>query len=52
MASVHQIAVAKASLAAAFLRPDPISVSRHEISRFHGLLDNTVLSCTSTNIEV
>jgi len=46
------IIVAKASFAAALLRPDPTSINREETSRFQKLLDDTVLQCTPANIQV
>lgn len=51
MASAN-IIVAKASFAAALLRPDPTSINREETSRFQKILDDTVLQCTPANIQV
>ena len=52
MAGSHQIAIAKASLSASFLRADPTPVSRDEITNFHNLLDKALTDCTPTNIQV
>ena len=48
----HQVAIAKASLAAALLRPDPTSVARDDISHFHTLLDRAITECSAANIQV
>jgi hypothetical protein len=48
----HQLAIAKASFTAGLLRPDPISVSRDEISHFHALVNLVANQCSPTNIQV
>jgi hypothetical protein len=48
----HQLAIAKASLSAALLKPDPTSLHREEIAHFHSLLDSTITQCTATNVQV
>lgn len=48
----HQFAVAKATFAAGLLRPDPVSVSREEIARFHELLASAVKQCSAPNVQV
>jgi len=50
--SSHQIAIARASLAASLLRADPVPISRDEISNFHVLLDTTLAICSPPNIQV
>ncbi|OJJ48933.1 hypothetical protein ASPZODRAFT_1358284 [Penicilliopsis zonata CBS 506.65] len=47
----HQIAIAKASLSAALLRPDPTSVSRDEITALHSSLDRVLTHCSPSNIQ-
>ncbi|KAI9659782.1 MAG: hypothetical protein M1829_006544 [Trizodia sp. TS-e1964] len=47
----HQLAIAKASLAAGFLRPDPKPVSRDEINKFHSLLESTISQCSPGNVQ-
>ncbi|KAL4804892.1 hypothetical protein BDV18DRAFT_161296 [Aspergillus unguis] len=47
----HQVAIAKASLAAGLLRPDPTSVSRDEISALHSYLDRALSHCSPANIQ-
>lgn len=48
----HSLAIAKASLAAGMIRPDPVSVSRTEVSQLHMLLQNLQSRCSHTNIQV
>ncbi len=48
----HRLAIAKASLAAGLLRPDPTSLSRDDIAAFHRLLDAAILSCSPRNVQV
>jgi hypothetical protein len=50
--AAHTLAIAKASLAAGFLRPDPISISRDDISKFHEFLDASLTRCSPANIQV
>ncbi|KAI9370759.1 hypothetical protein BJX61DRAFT_73079 [Aspergillus egyptiacus] len=47
----HQVAIAKASLAAGLLRPDPSSVSRDEITALHNNLDRALTHCSPANIQ-
>ncbi|PWW78605.1 hypothetical protein C7212DRAFT_276520 [Tuber magnatum] len=47
----HQVAIARASLAAGLLRPDPTAVSRDEISNFHTLLEQALSKCSPSNIQ-
>ncbi|KAL4994170.1 hypothetical protein BDV10DRAFT_10676 [Aspergillus recurvatus] len=47
----HQVAIAKASLAAGLLRPDPNSVSRDEITTLHTTLDRALSHCSPANIQ-
>ncbi|KAL3462571.1 hypothetical protein BJX64DRAFT_258964 [Aspergillus heterothallicus] len=47
----HQVAIAKASLAAGLLRPDPTSVSRDEITILHNYLDRALAHCSYANIQ-
>ncbi|MCJ1441063.1 MAG: hypothetical protein MMC23_001549 [Stictis urceolatum] len=49
--AAHTVAIAKASLAAGFMRPDPRSISREQISHFHSLLDSTLARCSPANIQ-
>lgn len=48
----HSLAIAKAALAAALMRPDPVSIPRAEISKFYDLLQNLLSRCSPTNIQV
>ena len=50
--SSHSLAIAKASLAAGMIRPDPTSVSKPEIARFDTLLEAVLKQCCSANIQV
>ncbi|KAL4886256.1 hypothetical protein BJY04DRAFT_213787 [Aspergillus karnatakaensis] len=47
----HEVAIAKASLAAGLLRPDPTSISRDEITALHTTLDRALSQCSSANIQ-
>ncbi|RKF58556.1 putative calcium homeostasis endoplasmic reticulum protein [Golovinomyces cichoracearum] len=47
----HQLAIAKASLLAGLLRPDPISVSREELAKFDVLLKAVILKCSPENVQ-
>ncbi|MCJ1330759.1 hypothetical protein MMC10_007446 [Thelotrema lepadinum] len=47
----HSLAIAKASLAAGFMRPDPVPVSRDEVSFFHDALESALARCTPANIQ-
>ncbi|KAL7270632.1 hypothetical protein RUND412_006650 [Rhizina undulata] len=47
----HQVAIAKASLAAGLLRADPIALARDEITNFHSLLDKALTACSPSNIQ-
>ncbi|KAL4929654.1 RNA polymerase II-binding domain-containing protein [Aspergillus undulatus] len=47
----HQVAIAKASLAAGLLRPDPTSVARDEITALHTSLDRALAHCSPANIQ-
>jgi hypothetical protein len=48
----HSVAIAKAALAAGMIRPDPVSVSRTEMTQLHVLLQNLLSRCSRTNIQV
>ena len=48
----HSVAIAKASLAAGMIRPDPTSISKPEIAHFHTLLEDVLEQCSSANIQV
>jgi hypothetical protein len=48
----HQLAIAKASFSAGLLRPDPTSLSREDIARFHSLLSSALIQCTPINVQV
>ncbi|KAK5139617.1 hypothetical protein LTR04_003450 [Oleoguttula sp. CCFEE 6159] len=49
--AAHHIAIAKASLAASLLRPDPTPVPRDEITRFHALLESALTQCSPPNVQ-
>ncbi|CRG87364.1 hypothetical protein PISL3812_04381 [Talaromyces islandicus] len=49
--AAHQLAIAKASFSAALLRPDPSTVPRDDISKFHALLDKALSHCSRTNVQ-
>jgi hypothetical protein len=48
----HNITIAKASISAGFMRPDPHSLSREQISDFHKLLETAIAQCSPINIQV
>ena len=48
----HQLAIAKLTLSAGLIRPDPHSVPKDEIAHFHALLDKTLARCSPTNVQV
>jgi len=48
----HSLAIAKASLAACMIRPDPISIPKTEIAHFHTLLEATLKQCSSDKLQV
>ena len=50
--ATHSLAIAKASLAAGMMRPDPNPVSRADVASFHALLEGLVDKCTPANVEV
>lgn len=56
MASSAQLAIAKASLLAALLKPDTEAdlpaCSRDEIEQLHGLLSASVTRCSPANVQV
>ncbi|KAI5799176.1 hypothetical protein DFH27DRAFT_86908 [Peziza echinospora] len=47
----HQVAIAKASLAASLLRADPAPVPRDDIATFHASLESALNHCSSANIQ-
>ncbi|KAL8827786.1 MAG: hypothetical protein Q9191_002975 [Dirinaria sp. TL-2023a] len=49
--AAHSLAIAKASLAAGMLRPDPVPVSRNEVANFHTLLESVCMRCTPANVQ-
>ena len=48
----HSLAIAKASLAASMMKPDPHPVPKAEISTFYGALEMVSVYCSSKNIQV
>lgn len=48
----HSLAIAKASLAASLMRPEPASVPKADVAHFHRLLDALLSRCTATNVQV
>ncbi|KAL8923065.1 MAG: hypothetical protein Q9172_003311 [Xanthocarpia lactea] len=48
----HSLAIAKASLAAGLMRPDPSAASKTDIVEFHRLLDALLLQCSTTNVQL
>ena len=50
--SAHHLTIAKASLAAALLRPDITKVGRDDLTAFHALLEAVVTTCTARNVQV
>lgn len=49
--AAHSLAIAKASLAAGMMRPDPVPLSRTEVSNFHTLLESVCTRCTPDNVQ-
>lgn len=49
--AAHSVAIAKASLAASLIRPEPGSLSRTDIAQFQNLLDVLLLQCSAANIQ-
>lgn len=49
---MSSVVIAKASLAAALLRPDPISCTKEQAAAFHATLGEALLRCTGANIQV
>ncbi|KAK2794700.1 hypothetical protein FQN52_007470 [Onygenales sp. PD_12] len=47
----HLVAIAKATLSAGLLRPDPTSIHRDEIAYFHTTLDRALSHCSPGNIQ-
>ncbi|SLM35026.1 CID domain [Lasallia pustulata] len=48
----HHLAIAKASLAAAMMRPDPTPVARDGVAQLHSLLEAALEQCSSINIQL
>ena len=48
----HSLAIAKASLAASMMKPDPHPVPKAEISAFYDHLESLLEYCSSKNIQV
>ena len=48
----HSLAIAKASLTAGLIRPDPTPVPRDDIAEFHRLLDAALAQCSPANVQV
>ncbi|KAL8806023.1 MAG: hypothetical protein Q9200_005195 [Gallowayella weberi] len=48
----HSLAIAKASLGAGLMRPEPKPVAKTEIAEFHRLLDALLAQCTAANIQL
>lgn len=48
----HSLAIAKASLAASLMRPDPTAVPRTDVAHFLQLIETLLSQCTATNIQV
>ncbi|EXJ91767.1 hypothetical protein A1O3_00317 [Capronia epimyces CBS 606.96] len=49
--AAHHIVIAKASFAAALLRPDVIKVSRDDLLTFHSALEAALVRCSRHNIQ-
>ena len=47
-----QLAIAKATLVAVLLRPDPAPCPRSEMDDFFGLVDATIARCSPANVQV
>ena len=52
MASVAQLAIAKATLTAVLLRPDPEPCSRDDIDEFTRLLALAATRCSPAHVQV
>ena len=50
--TAHSLAIAKASLAAGMMRPDPTPVTRAEVAQLHDLLEAALSQCTAASIQV
>ena len=50
--AIPSLAIAKASLAASFLRPDPSVILREQVASFHNLIELTLQQCSPINVEV
>ncbi|KAI4242897.1 MAG: hypothetical protein L6R40_003770 [Gallowayella cf. fulva] len=48
----HSLAIAKASLAAGLMRPDPKPAAKTDIAHFHHLLDALIVQCTAAKIQL
>ncbi|KAL8726029.1 MAG: hypothetical protein Q9166_006974 [cf. Caloplaca sp. 2 TL-2023] len=48
----HSLAIAKASLAAGLMRPEPKPSSKTDIALFHRLLDALLAQCSAANIQL
>lgn len=51
-ATAAQLAIAKVSLTAVLLRPDPAPCPRADIDEFAGLLALTAARCSPANVQV
>jgi len=47
-----ELAIAKASLSAALLRPEPTACSRDDIEHLHALLSAVATQCSPPNVQV
>lgn len=48
----HHLTIAKATFAASLLRPDVSKVKRDDLPQFHQKLEEVVLKCTPSTIQV
>ncbi|KAL9577043.1 MAG: hypothetical protein Q9212_006630 [Teloschistes hypoglaucus] len=48
----HSLAIAKASLVASLMRPEPHSILRADIAHFQRILEALALQCSTTNIQL
>ena len=48
----HSLAIAKASLAAGLIRPDPIAIPKSEVTHFYVTLEAMLRQCSTKNIQV
>ncbi|KAI4203547.1 MAG: hypothetical protein LQ350_001737 [Teloschistes chrysophthalmus] len=48
----HSLVIAKASLVASLMRPEPHSILRAEIAHFQRILEALALQCSTTNIQL